>query len=246
MIGILTNDFSLYYDLIKALKNREVPYISLSYTEPIPQNVDVILTSPDESKKIQFKKKIDCFPSSDLDVIIDKALLLTHPGPFKLMVGIDPGRTPGIAFFGNGRVLRSLHVKGPEGVLPLLQPLLDEYDPEDVIIRIGHGAPLMRNRIINSLQILTVPMEIVDETSTSYLKTRRSDKAAASLIALTPGTLVKRRYSLTPKKGEIRDLQQKSRKLDGQVTISKELAKKVLMGKMDLEEAIRKQRKKDI
>ena len=81
MIGILTNDFSLYYDLIKTLKKREVPYISLSYTEPIPQNVDVILTSPKESKNIQFEKKIECSPTSDLDVIIDKSLLLTHTLP---------------------------------------------------------------------------------------------------------------------------------------------------------------------
>ena len=181
----------------------------------------------------------------DMDVVIDKALILTQCGPFKLMIGIDPGRTPGIAFFRNGRELRSLHVSGPEEVMPLLKPILDEYPPEDVIIRIGHGAPLMRNRIINSLMDVTSLIEIVDETSTSYLKTRRSDKAAASLIALTPGTPVKRMYSREPKKGEIRDLQQKSRKIDGQVTISKDLAKKVLKGNMKLEDAIRKQRKKD-
>ncbi len=244
MIGILTKDFSLYHDLIQSLQKRQVPFASLSFDEPIPHDIEVIMTSPQEKRGITFEKTIPCPPGSDIDTFIDKALNLAHTGPFKLMIGIDPGRTPGIAIFRDGSLLKSLNVSSPDDVYPSVRAIIDDWPSQDVLIRVGHGARLIRNRIVNALQKLHVPIEIVDETSTSYIKTRKSDKAAASLIALTPGTPVKKVFPLHPKKGEIRDLQQRSRNIDGQITISTDLATKVLRGQLQLDDAIQRQRKK--
>lgn len=246
MIGVLTQNFSLYHDLLKILKKRGIHYTSLSFHEPIPYNIDVILTSPEEKKDVQFDKIIACAPNSDMDVIIDKALNFLHTGPFNLLIGIDPGRTPGIAIFRDGTLLRSLNVSSPEEVYDTVKTLFDEWPSSDILIRVGHGAQLIRNRIINSLRELQVPIEIVDETSTSYVKTRKSDKAAAQLIAITPGNPVKKMFSLHPKKGEIKDLQQRSREIDGQITISQDLAKQVLQGHLTLDDAIKKQRQKNL
>ena len=52
--------------------------------------------------------------------------------------------------------------------------------------------------------------------------------------------------SVEPREGEIKELQRISRIKSKNITISKELAKKVLMGEMELDEAIEIQRRKNI
>ena len=44
VIGVMTEDFSVYYDLVKVLKERKIPFISLSFEDVIPANVGLILT----------------------------------------------------------------------------------------------------------------------------------------------------------------------------------------------------------
>jgi len=91
--------------------------------------------------------------------------------------------------------------------------------------------------MVNMLLDIAPHVEIVDETSTT-LPTAHNDMLAASSIALTPGKRVSSKLSLEPKEGEIKDVQRKSRIASTDVTISKELAKKVLMGEIDMKKAI--------
>jgi len=55
IIGVMTENFALYYDLVKLLKERGKPFISLSFDDSIPANVGLIITSMDEQHKVRFK-----------------------------------------------------------------------------------------------------------------------------------------------------------------------------------------------
>ena len=127
---------------------------------------------------------------------------------------------------------------------------MSEYPAIDTLIRIGHGSVLTRNRIINSLIPLGVTIEIVDETKTTPTQEiRRSerDREAAAAIALLTGGKVQKRLPLEPTKGEIRNIQERSRKLSGgKISISEKTAIQVLEGKLSLKEAVEleKSRKK--
>ena len=52
-LGIFTKDFSLYHDLIKTLRRRKIPYVSLVSKSNIPRRIGVILTSHSELHDIK-------------------------------------------------------------------------------------------------------------------------------------------------------------------------------------------------
>ena len=54
VLGLLTEDFRLYHDLVAALKRRGLPFRSLSFGGRIPGTVGAILTSPAEAPRIRF------------------------------------------------------------------------------------------------------------------------------------------------------------------------------------------------
>jgi hypothetical protein len=247
IIGIMTEDFSIYYDLIKELKERQTPFTSLSVKDKIPANIGVIFTTPDECARVKFKHIITISDSDDISLLIDKALkVIEGKERFRnLVIGIDPGKRPGVAVLGDGDVLKTYQPATPEDVVMIVKQIQKTYPEQQLIIRIGHGAPTERNRIINALYNPKMSMELVDETNTTQ-KTQQPDIKAAIDIALSTGIEIRSRYEIKPTAGEIRDIQRISRmESDGAVTISKTLANKVASGKISLEEAIHLQKKKN-
>lgn len=246
-IGVYTKDFSLYYDILRVLKKRKIPYVSLTSTDHIPHRIGVILTSNNEIHDIRVANKIiaaDAYES--IDQAVDKALhiLIGKTLYTQVYIGIDPGEKPGIAVVGDDILLQKKQVKSPEEVYETIKWILSEYPSRECIIRIGHGSITIRNRIINSLIPLGVSIEIVDESKTSLDHPRsKRDAEAAAAIAMLRGGRVQRRLPLEPTRGEIRRVQEQSRILsDGRFTISKEDAIMVLKGKISLREVVEKEK----
>ena len=122
----------------------------------------------------------------------------------------------------------------------------DVYPSKEVIIRIGHGSTITRNRIINSIIPLRIPIEIVDESSTTHSQQKgrsERDGEAAATIALLSGGEVQKNLPLEPTRGAIKNIQNQSRLLtEGKYTISKATALQVLKGKISLMDAIEKEK----
>ena len=187
-----------------------------------------------------------------MDHAIDLALQLLIGKDIysKIFIGIDPGEYPGVAVVGDNILLHKTSVDSPEKVAAVIKRILKEYPAHQTLIRVGHGSITIRNRIINSLIPIGIPIEIVDETETTDSKqtTRpKRDRKAATSIALMHGGKVQTKLPLKPTKGEIRNIQERSRKLtNGQYSISEKTAIQVLNGQISLTEAIEleKSRKK--
>jgi len=244
VLGILTEDFRLYHDLVAALKARDLPFVSLSASRRIPENVGAILTSAAEAQRVRFPAVVAV---GELDVSIARALQLLK-GKAKwqeLHVGVDPGHRPGVAVLGDGDVLDTRLAANPEAVVLHVRDAIRIFPAEHVRVRVGHGDPTNRNRILNSLAREGLRVEIVDEAGT----TRRSphpDVDAAIDIARTPGTPARPPFEIKPTAGEVREIQRRSR-LDsgGRVTISAELANAVARGELTLEDALASQRRRE-
>ena len=248
-LGVYTKNFSLYYDLLKILKRRKIPYVSLSSLDHVPSRIGVILTSNNEIHDVKSPKVIAADAYDSVEHAIDLALqmLIGKDLYARVYIGIDPGEHPGIAIVGDELLLKKTSVEDPEKVVSIVKRFLKEYPANQTIIRIGHGSILIRNRIINSLIPLGIPIEIVDEaeTTSSQEKPRHErDKEAAAAIALIHGGKVQKQLPLQPTKGEIRRIQENSRKLtNGQFSISEKTAIEVLNGKINLQEAIELEKK---
>ena len=246
IIGVMTENFSIYYDLVKVLKDRKIPFTSLSFDDVIPANMGLILTTASEMPKVWFEHKLPVTEKDDISLIIDKALkIIEGKDTFsQLVIGIDPGKRPGVAVLGDGEVINVYQVDSPENVVLILKRVIKTYPNQEIRIRIGHGAPTHRNRIINALFNFGIPMEMVDESNTTQ-KTVQPDIKAAIDIALSTGIPIKSKLEVKPTEGEIKDIQRISRlESRGAITISKPLAKKVASGEMTLEEAINSQNNK--
>lgn len=241
-LGILTEDFRLYHDLVALLKARDIPFVSLSFTQRVPSNVGAILTSPSELPRIRFPVKVEC---TDIDEAIVKALQLLKgkTGWADILIGIDPGSEPGFAIVGDGEVLDARTVASPEAVAAAALAAMSNFPGERYRIRIGHGDVTNRNRIINALAERDLQVDIVDEKGTTQ-RTEHPDADAAVRIALTPGVKAARHYDIKPTKGELREIQRRSRLAsEGEVTISKGLAASVAKGEMSIGEAVERQKR---
>lgn len=244
VLGVMTENFRVYYDLIRALRERHIPFICLSLSDKIPQKVGVILTTREESKKIRFSKKV--LIGKDISRGIQSALkILTGRETFRqLIIGIDPGEKPGIAIVGDYNILDTQIAPSPESTLKIVKKALSIYSCAQAVIKIGHGDATHRNRTINALSPLKIGIYIVDEKGTTK-RSAAPDIDAALDIIFGKGYLARTKYDVKIPHGEIKELQRRSRIIsNGEFTISRDLAKSVAKGKLTMAEAIRKQKTK--
>lgn len=260
-VGVFTDDFSLYHDIVRALRRRGVAFVSLDRGELLPPAVGVVLTSWGDFVGHQVPEGVphisvplDDDGREDVEAGINEALkVLSGVTVYRrLVVGIDPGDRPGLALLGDGVVVHATQIANPEAVAPTLARLLPQYPARERIVRVGHGARLVRNRILNALLPLAAEgalVEVVDETGTSPVAPRQPstdlarDIRAAIGIANAHGARVDHALAVEPSRGEIADVQRKSREASGgQVTISKALAARVARGEMGLDAAVELQR----
>lgn len=245
VLGVLTEDFRLYHDLVTILKARDVPFRSLSFLEPVPREVGAVLTSPAEVARVRHAAVV---PVEDPAEAVAKAQQIVRGRSTwrELVVGVDPGAEPGIALVGDGEVIDTQLAASPEEVATLVRRALLAFPAERVRLRVGHGDRTNRNRIINALGPLGLPVEIVDEKGTTpRLPSPTPDMDAAVEIARSRGVRAARYYAVEPTPGELREIQRQSRLRSGnRVTITKELARRVARGEMTLAEAIERHRQK--
>lgn len=244
VLGVLTEDFRLYHDLVGALKARDVPFLSLAFGRPVPETVGAVLTSPTEASRIRFKNVLVV---RDVDNAIARALQMIKGKTewHELLIGVDPGHEPGVAVLGDGDVLDTYLAPSPEAVREQVRDAVRTFPAKDVRVRVGHGDPTNRNRILNALADDGLSVEIVDEAGTTH-RTPQPDLDAAVDIARTPGVRVAPPFEVRPTPGEVREIQRRSRvHSGGRVTISAELADAVARGRLTLEEALAYQRKRD-
>lgn len=243
-LGILTEDFRLYHDLVAALKARDLPFVSLSFARRIPDTVGAVLTSPAEAGRIRFRHVVVV---DEIDASVAKAIQILK-GKLswnELLIGIDPGREPGVAIIGDGEVIDTRIAASPEAVAFHVRQAIRMFPADETSVRIGHGDPTNRNRILNALARDRLRVEIVDEAGTTH-RTAQPDVDAAIEIARTPGRRVDPPLEIRPTPGEVREIQRRSRlESDGFVTISSELAEAVARGNLSLEDAIARARKNE-
>jgi len=206
--------------------------------------VGVVITTELESESIDFSRDLIVLADGKPQVALDKAITLLFGEDFEhIIIGIDPGKYPGMAVLGNNKTISVHHVSVGE-VCPLVKRIMQDYNNKKITVRIGHGARLIRSQLINGILDLGLAVEMVDETGTTPHLGKGvhgqviSDIIAAINIAKLPGKNVGKQF-IEPSMGEVRVIQESSREhSNGRSTIPRMLARAVAKGELSLDEAI--------
>lgn len=166
IIGVLTADVRLYYDLMNLLKKKNIIFRMLNFDEPVPHDIGVILTSCEELEKIDFEPKIAV---EDIETSIRHARLALRglSNTETIIVGVDPGPKPGIAVLCSGQIIETQRTHSPDEAADRIIEILGDYRFERSVLKMGHGSPEHRDRMLAILSNYFNQVEIIDETRTS-------------------------------------------------------------------------------
>lgn len=251
MIAIATGDPRFYRGVVKEAKRHGLDLISLGLGEKIPEKVDIVVTTPSEEERIDFQKIVSAAKP-------EEALLLTlirsvagWEEPGSLTVAIDPGKNIGLSAAADKKIIYEEGFRNTRELLKTIDLLIRTLNPAKVLFKVGSSGGAYRDRIIRSLQEgFDHPILLVEEKHTTRPRGEARDLGierdvlAARKILFKKGVIIKDRVRVVSKKGEIRNIQKESRAKSGDITISEDLAREVVKGVLDLEEAIRIQRMK--
>lgn len=257
-LAVLTSDFSLYHDLVRYLREHSVAFTSLAFGEQPGPDVGALVTSwrdvlrPDLPSELPVVAvPVDAQGREDIAAAVLQAqrILEGIPGYREVVVGVDPGKRPGLAVLGDGRLLDTAQVFDAKAVGPRTRKFLELYPADRYVVRLGHGAPRERDAILRDLGQLDrrdLLVQLVDETGTTPPPGQRvglpPDVAAAVEIARTPGRPPPRARGYVSA-GQIREIQRESRELSGgKFTISRDQARRVAREELSLADAIEEER----
>ena len=198
----------------------------------------ILLTSPEEVIDGEIPAM-----EENIEIAVERAIQASRgfDTAVQLVFGIDPGPRPGIAWLADGVVVGSAQLESVDAVADHVVALSTAVDHMRMIVKIGDGAPLIRDRIINQFILRGIETQEVSEHRTSSGSRSKAHIHAATRIALVSGTKVYEMRELNPTGGDLREAQRQSRIFSsGEITISTDLARMVVCGEISMEDAIKR------
>ncbi len=173
-IAVATVSGRAYYELVNELKRKRLSFLSLKPWDPVPLYIKVVITTKEESHQVSHPKLLLFEQGSNPESVVDEAILIVQGkrNYEKLVVGVDPGKTYGIAILGDNKVLETLTSSNIEKTVSHIVDTVKRFPATMKIVRVGNGPPEYTKNLLSSLDE-ELPedtlMEIVSESGTSRL-----------------------------------------------------------------------------
>ncbi|ELY95761.1 hypothetical protein C483_00740 [Natrialba hulunbeirensis JCM 10989] len=244
MIVVATADFEVYHGVVNELRDRGTEFTTVEPDAELPERTAVLITDAASAGTFEGHQTIVDDPE-DPRRAVDQALTAVRGSGGRTIVGVDPGRKPGIAVLAGQMVVAAFQVPLTDAVDVIQREVSDAPDP---VVRIGDGARLQSSKLVNELEDIRV--ELVDETGTTpYLGTGgrgMEDVLAAVNIARLEGEVVDAR-DIEPTAGELQVIKDRSREQSRtNRAIDEVLARRVAAGELTISEALAEHRSGDL
>ena len=173
-IAVATVNGRAYYELVNELQRKRLPFLSLKPWDPVPVNIKVVLTTEAESSQISHPNILLFEQESNPESVVAEAVLIIQgkQGYERIVVGVDPGKTCGIAILGDNKVLETMTASNIEDAIHLIVDSLKRFPAEVSVVRVGDGTPEYTTTILDLLDACLpedVLVEVVREAGTSQL-----------------------------------------------------------------------------
>ena len=220
---------------MRELKRRECNFVMLSSGDYWD---GVLLTSPEEVIDGEIPAV-----EENIEIAVERAIQASRgvDNAVQLVFGIDPGPRPGLAWLADGVIVGSAQLESIDTVTDHIVALCSAVQHLRMVVKVGDGAPLIRDRIINQLIERNIETYQVSEHRTSTGSRLNAHIHAATRIALIKGMRVYQIRKLEPTDGDLREVKRQSRiHSSGNITISTELARMVACGELTMDDAIKR------
>lgn len=206
-IAVVTVSGKAYYLVVKELKRRDIPFLSLTPNERIPVEIKVVITTEEEKHLINHDKILTLKKGGNPEALINKAVRIIQgkEGYDEIVIGVDPGKIIGLAVLADGEIVETGNSFSVQDTVNNLERILENFksDPmPSILVKIGDGVPKYQNKLLRALD-QTLPPEVeiqsVSEVGTNLYsrntKHRRGvrDIVSAVKIAGRKGRSFKRR-----------------------------------------------------
>lgn len=180
-IAVATVSGKTYYNLVTELKNRGLSFLSLRPWDTMPLDVDVIITTEKEHDLVKHPKVLIYEDNMDPTIIIDEAVRFIQgkKNYEKVVVGIDPGETFGVAILGDGNVIEAFSCSSSKELVEAIIKAFRKIPTSVNVVKVGN-APIYTKELLHLLDDALpehVPIEIVSEAGTSHFYQMLGDYA---------------------------------------------------------------------
>lgn len=170
-----------YFKFINILRNLKLTYDSVLPEEITSSDRRLILTTMDESSRIQtnlvlLDDEINHHPTIVKAKIVEK--LQSGLNNSSLVIGIDPGNRIGLSVFYYEKEIESSIYTSIDDLVSHIVRILVEINAQRKVVKIGDGTMKIAQNIANSINLKFCShfeLEFVDERKTT-LKTRNYNK----------------------------------------------------------------------
>tara|TARA_B100001093_G_scaffold101433_2_gene93613 strand:- start:60255 stop:60941 length:687 start_codon:yes stop_codon:yes gene_type:complete len=226
---------------MRELRKRNLRFILLDHDAVLPSHDMIWFGSEHEVARCHDEGQPIAVTTETIESAVDEGVRLQRGivDVIELCFGVDPGPRPGIAWLADGVVLGVSQLEFIEDVAQHIKTIAERIQCRSWRVRIGNGAPLIRDQIINDCLTNSMHVEQVNEAKTSRGLLRHNHVVSAIRIALIRGSEVTEFREITPTDGDIREIQRQSRKRsNGRKTISSQQAYEVAIGQVSMDEAL--------
>ena len=171
-IALATVSGKAYYKLVSELKQRSVPFLSLMPRDPVPLTIKVVITTEKERHLVKHPNVLVFNEEADATPVVDEAIKIVLGKKIyeRVVVGVDPGKTFGLAIVGDGNVLETFTCSSLEETVNTILRMLAKPQAIINMVKIGNGAPLYTKQLLDLVDEALpedVGIEIVSEEGTS-------------------------------------------------------------------------------
>ena len=173
-IAVATVSGKAYYLIVNELKARGLDFLSLTPYESIPLTVQVVITTEKERGLIKHPNLLIYQGGASASEVVDEAIKLVRgKTTFETVaVGVDPGKTFGIAVLSDGDILETLTCVSLEETVNTIADIFSKHQAATKVVKVGNLAPEYAAELLPLLDKVLpkdVSMETVHEEGTSRL-----------------------------------------------------------------------------
>ena len=174
-IAVATVSGKAYYLIVRELKKKKAPFLSLIPYEPIPMETRVVITTEKEKHLINHERVLAFRDGMEVEALINQALQIARGKEFyeRIVIGVDPGDVFGLAVLVDGKIAETGNCFSVEEALGKIKNVLDNFKDTpatSVLVKIGDGVPQYKDKLLQALDKALPPkimLESVSEAGTN-------------------------------------------------------------------------------